>query len=122
MTNSKVDTFPAAILDLVQRAEGLLSRQASDPGQRMLVALAGVPGAGKSTVSEALLTELAARGVKDVVVVPMVRPYSIQFAPMLPNVFRMASITQGKCCRPLITLIRHSEGVVLHSRLMRRDA
>jgi putative protein kinase ArgK-like GTPase of G3E family len=74
MMNSKVDTIPAAILDLVKRTEGLLSRQASDPSQRMLVALAGVPGAGKSTVSKALLEELASRGIKDVVVVPMVRP------------------------------------------------
>jgi putative protein kinase ArgK-like GTPase of G3E family len=73
MMTSREDTSPVAILDLVNRTERLLSRQESDPGQRMLVALAGVPGVGKSTVSEALLTELASRGIKDVVVVPMVR-------------------------------------------------
>ncbi|KAF1944744.1 nicotinamide riboside kinase [Clathrospora elynae] len=66
-----VDTLPEAILDLVKRTEKLLSRQSSDPGQRMLVALAGVPGSGKSTVSQALLTELASHGIQDVAVVPM---------------------------------------------------
>lgn len=60
------------ILDLVSRIEKLLRRQASNPHQRMLVALAGVPGSGKSTVSQALLQELAVRGINDVAVVPMV--------------------------------------------------
>lgn len=73
MTNdTRVDKLRAAILDLVKRTEKLLARQASNPSQRMLVALAGVPGAGKSTVSDALLIELAARGIKDVAIVPMV--------------------------------------------------
>ncbi|USP82035.1 uncharacterized protein yc1106_09309 [Curvularia clavata] len=72
MTNdTRVDKLPAAILDLVKRSEKLLARQAADPSRRMLVALAGVPGAGKSTVSDALLIELAARGIRDVAVVPM---------------------------------------------------
>jgi adenylylsulfate kinase-like enzyme len=61
-----------AILNLVERTENLLSHQSSNPSQRILVALAGVPGSGKSTVSQALLEELASRGVSDVVVVPMV--------------------------------------------------
>jgi putative protein kinase ArgK-like GTPase of G3E family len=60
------------ILDLAKRIETLLSRQASNPRQRILVALAGVPGSGKSTVSHALLAELKLRDVHDVVVVPMV--------------------------------------------------
>jgi putative protein kinase ArgK-like GTPase of G3E family len=60
------------ILDLAKRIETLLSRQASNARQRILVALAGVPGSGKSTVSQALLAELELRGVQDVVVVPMV--------------------------------------------------
>lgn len=67
-----VGTFSEAILDLVRRIERLLSRQAADPRQRILVALAGVPGSGKSTVSHALLAELSSRGVQDVAVVPMV--------------------------------------------------
>jgi putative protein kinase ArgK-like GTPase of G3E family len=69
----QVDNLPDAILDLVRRVEKLLSRQAADPRDRILVALAGVPGSGKSTVSHALLAELAARNVHDVAVVPMVR-------------------------------------------------
>ncbi|KAA8618611.1 CoaA Panthothenate kinase [Pyrenophora tritici-repentis] len=69
--DSEVDTIPTAILDLVRRTERLLVRQASNPSQRMLVALAGVPGSGKSTVSEALLAELAKQGVQDVAAVPM---------------------------------------------------
>ena len=95
----KVDTFPAAILDLVKRTERLLTRQASDPGKRTLVALAGVPGSGKSTVSEALVVELKSRGIEDVVVVPMVRYYRVKYTLMIPNILRMASITRGKCCR-----------------------
>ncbi|KAF1357386.1 nicotinamide riboside kinase [Lizonia empirigonia] len=65
------DSLAGPILDLVSRIEKLLRRQASNPRQRMLVALAGVPGSGKSTVSQALLQELAVRSVNDVAVVPM---------------------------------------------------
>lgn len=61
-------------LDLVSQIEKLLQRQASDPRQRMLVALAGVPGSGKSTVSHAVLQELANRGIDSVAIVPMVSP------------------------------------------------
>ena len=68
----KVETLSEAILDLVRRVERLLVRQASDPRQRLLVALAGVPGSGKSTVSHAVLSELVSRGVHDVAIVPMV--------------------------------------------------
>jgi len=65
-------SLAAPILDLVSRVEGLLQRQASNPRQRMLIALAGVPGSGKSTVSCALLQELSRRDINDVAVVPMV--------------------------------------------------
>jgi putative protein kinase ArgK-like GTPase of G3E family len=67
-----VDTLQDTILDLERRVEKLLLRQASEPRQRILVALAGVPGSGKSTVSSALVTELKLHGVQDVVVIPMV--------------------------------------------------
>lgn len=60
------------ILDLVSRVTKLLQRQAFHPRQRMLVALAGVPGSGKSTVSNALLEELGRRGISDVTIAPMV--------------------------------------------------
>ena len=104
MTNdSGVDTLPTTILDLVMRTERLLSRQASDPGQRMLVGLAGVPGSGKSTVSDALLAELAKRGIQDVAVVPMVRAVRVQGSVFAKQHTRMASITLEKYCRLLKT-------------------
>jgi putative protein kinase ArgK-like GTPase of G3E family len=68
----KVETFEETILDLVRRVEELLLRQATDPCQRLLVALAGVPGSGKSTVSNALISELGRCGIEGVAVVPMV--------------------------------------------------
>jgi pantothenate kinase len=58
-------------LGLADRVEALLADASS---QRVLVALAGVPGSGKSTVSRALLVELAARGISDVAIIPMVYP------------------------------------------------
>ncbi|KAK7184491.1 nicotinamide riboside kinase [Paraphaeosphaeria sporulosa] len=65
-------SLKSTILHLAKRVEALLARQASsDTPSRILVALAGVPGSGKSTVSAALLVELAARGIADVAVVPM---------------------------------------------------
>ncbi|KAH7384370.1 P-loop containing nucleoside triphosphate hydrolase protein [Phaeosphaeria sp. MPI-PUGE-AT-0046c] len=69
--STTVDASYDTILDLVKRVEKLLFCQATEPRQRILVGLAGVPGSGKSTVSNALLAELAVRGVKDVAVVPM---------------------------------------------------
>jgi hypothetical protein len=67
-----VDPLHETILHLERRVQKLLSRQACEPRQRILVGLAGVPGSGKSTVSGALIAELKLRGVQDVVVVPMV--------------------------------------------------
>lgn len=54
---------------LADRVENLLAKTKLE---RNLIALAGVPGSGKSTVSQALLVELAVRGIYDVAVVPMV--------------------------------------------------
>lgn len=80
--STTVDTFQDTILDLVKRVEKLLFCQATEPHQRILVGLAGVPGSGKSTVSNALLAELGVRGVKDVVVVPMVSEYNMTMSPV----------------------------------------
>jgi Mrp family chromosome partitioning ATPase len=90
-----INGLTESILDLVRRVEALLQRQAADPQQRILVALAGVPGSGKSTVSHALLTELASRGIDDVAVVPMVcyGPFKAYFANQLG---RMAFIIPSK--------------------------
>jgi hypothetical protein len=98
-----IDGLAESILNLVRRVEALLQRQAADPQQRVLVALAGVPGSGKSTVSHALLTELASRGIGDVAVVPMVR-YRPSKTPVANKLGRMASITPSKYYRHSKTL------------------
>lgn len=67
------DNLAKTVLSLSKRVESLLVRQqASESPSRILVALAGVPGSGKSTVSQALLSRLAMDGITDVVIVPMV--------------------------------------------------
>jgi len=43
------------------------------PDERIMIALAGVPGSGKSTIAAALLAQLQHAGINDVAVVPMVR-------------------------------------------------
>ncbi|KAF5230575.1 hypothetical protein FANTH_13777 [Fusarium anthophilum] len=57
---------------LIERVERLLTRQKlSAPTQRILIALAGVPGSGKTTLSDALIKELKKNGISDVAVLPM---------------------------------------------------
>ncbi|KAF4414872.1 panthothenate kinase uridine kinase-related [Fusarium acutatum] len=58
---------------LIERVEHLLTRQKllSAPTQRILIALAGVPGSGKTTISDALVKELKKNGISDVAVLPM---------------------------------------------------
>ncbi|KAK7949387.1 uncharacterized protein PG986_010273 [Apiospora aurea] len=55
------------------RIDRLLEQQESNARGRILIALAGVPGSGKTTVSSALLASLSesGRSREDVVVVPM---------------------------------------------------
>lgn len=87
-------------LDLVSRVEELLQRQVSNPRQRMLVALAGVPGSGKSTVSHDLLQALARRGIGNVSIVPMVSQSIIASnLSVLICRGRMVSITQRRYFR-----------------------
>lgn len=58
---------------LCRRVEALIAAKAlTDPGGRVLIALAGVPGSGKSTISSALLQALPAYGIDNVAVLPMV--------------------------------------------------
>ncbi|KAK8085940.1 hypothetical protein PG994_000914 [Apiospora phragmitis] len=61
------------VATLLVRIERLLEQQKSDARGRILVALAGVPGSGKTTVSSALLASLSntGRSREDVVVVAM---------------------------------------------------
>jgi len=44
----------------------------SPPKRRIVIALAGVPGSGKSTIATTLLAHLDRAGIRDVVVAPMV--------------------------------------------------
>lgn len=68
------------ICGLRDRIQRLLTKQAaSNPQGRILIALAGVPGSGKSTVSDALLRTLPEHGVQGVAVLPMVRRQHLQF-------------------------------------------
>ena len=61
------------ISELKERVQRLLQeQQRSGSKSRILIALAGVPGSGKSTVSHALLGELSKGGFHDVAILPMV--------------------------------------------------
>lgn len=58
---------------LCRRVETLIGdKKPADPGGRVLIALAGVPGSGKSTISSALLRALPNKGIDEVAVLPMV--------------------------------------------------
>jgi adenylylsulfate kinase-like enzyme len=66
---------------LGERVERLLNQQKLlGPTQRVLIALAGVPGSGKTTISDALIKELKKKGISHVSVLPMV---SIPSTPQL---------------------------------------
>ncbi|KAK0386205.1 hypothetical protein NLU13_6042 [Sarocladium strictum] len=57
---------------LCRRVETLIGdKKPADPGGRVLIALAGVPGSGKSTISSALLRALPNKGIDEVAVLPM---------------------------------------------------
>lgn len=114
------EPFQETILELVKRVEKLLLRQATEPRQRILIGLAGVPGSGKSTVSNALLAELDARNIKNVAVVPMVRGDRISLHAVTDSIPRTGSITPSRLCRPSKMLITRSEDVVHRSRLTRQ--
>ncbi len=64
-----------AIDVLHQRIEAL--RETIGPRHRIIIALAGAPGSGKSTIAAKLLSRLAVNGVHDIAVMPMVRLLSI---------------------------------------------
>lgn len=69
----KMTTFEQTVESLCDRVEYLLAQLfTASPQQRIMIALAGVPGSGKSTVCAAVLNALSCRGVEDVSVVPMV--------------------------------------------------
>lgn len=57
---------------LCERVIALFMQQAIIPRQRMLIALAGVPGSGKSTISSGLSRKLSKMYTDFITVVPMV--------------------------------------------------
>lgn len=58
---------------LRDRVDSLLQTQRTlNAKGRVLVSLAGVPGSGKSTISDALLRELAFHGIDQIAILPMV--------------------------------------------------
>jgi pantothenate kinase len=57
LPNDAADAAPATVGQLAERAR----RLADARGGRVLVGIAGAPGAGKSTIAEALVAELGAR-------------------------------------------------------------
>ncbi|KAF5525588.1 putative uridine kinase [Colletotrichum aenigma] len=60
------------VAKLRERVENLLAEQRrSRPSCRVLIALAGVPGSGKSTIAATLLEDLKRHGVDDVAILPM---------------------------------------------------
>lgn len=70
---SQQPSLDETISVLRNRIQRLLTEQeANNANGRILIALAGVPGSGKSTVSDALLAALPKHGVTDVAVLPMV--------------------------------------------------
>ncbi|KAI0475408.1 phosphoribulokinase/uridine kinase [Xylariaceae sp. FL0804] len=60
-----------ALALLCVRIRLLLRQHSTCPEKRILIALAGVPGSGKSTVSAGLLQALRKDGADDIVIVPM---------------------------------------------------
>ena len=66
---AKLDHTVASLCD---RVDYLLTKYARSPQKRLIIALAGVPGSGKSTISRAVVRALSDRGTDNVAVVPMV--------------------------------------------------
>lgn len=70
ITNDDLIQTTARLRGRIERL--LLEQRRSHPSRRILIALAGVPGSGKSTVSGALLQDLQSHGLEDIAVLPMV--------------------------------------------------
>ena len=68
----KVAKLDQTVASLCDRVEYLLTKYAGSPQKRLMIALAGVPGSGKSTISRAVVKALLDRGTDNVAVVLMV--------------------------------------------------
>ena len=91
---------PNALKVLRERIGTLRENEAED--SRVVIALAGIPGSGKSTIATALLDDLYQAGIEDVAVVPMVRESGCCGLPSrIPcaekGISRMASIIRSPC-------------------------
>jgi 2-phosphoglycerate kinase len=68
-----ISTIEAPEETLLKRLELLILRNAHSPHKRIIIALAGTPGSGKSTISSALTRRFNARNEGKLQIVPMVR-------------------------------------------------
>ncbi|KIX95096.1 uncharacterized protein Z520_09012 [Fonsecaea multimorphosa CBS 102226] len=72
MTLAMVDKTLEDTIDILsKRINDLLVKFSLYPDRRVMIAFAGVPGSGKSTVSSKLLKRLPQKAIDNVVVVPM---------------------------------------------------
>lgn len=84
------------IATLAERVESLLqAQQKSEKKTRIIIALAGVPGSGKSTVSSALISRLSQDGMGNVAILPMVRPCPTCIAPGMEQTIDAAAAQDG---------------------------
>lgn len=60
------------IAELGERLTSLLERNPPSSHRRILIALAGVPGSGKSTISAALVKKFSTSGLEKIAILPMV--------------------------------------------------
>lgn len=73
-TPSKLTDLGRTVSFLCERVQSLLDQHVSAPRERILIALAGVPGSGKSTTSSRLITALQCRGIIAAVVAVVSQP------------------------------------------------
>lgn len=101
---------------LLERIASLRNAACND--QRVLIAVAGGPGSGKSTLCARLLQHAQDRGIYDVAAVPMVsdfnRATSEEGADMIAQ--RMDSTFRSLVSYYCETLLRHSHAEGHHSR------
>ena len=64
---------------LYERIQLLLKLNHDSPERRILIALAGAPGSGKSTISASLITRWNSKNEEHIQVVPMVRSASLLY-------------------------------------------
>lgn len=101
----------------------------SPPNRRIVIALAGVPGSGKSTIAAALLAYLDKAGTHDVFIAPMVwfKTTHTRHYTVLADAHRTAITIQKRRCPHLQIPMRHfvdgeRRSLLTSSRLSRWSA